>query len=100
MSAPALFLGLVALLAGCGLSLQAAVNSELARGIGSPLTATAISFCAGLAALLLATLVTRQPMPTMAAARLLPPYAWVAGGLLGAFFLFSVIFLVPRLGVA
>ena len=93
-------LGLMALAAGCGLSVQAAVNSLLARGIGSPLTATAISFCVGTAILLSATLVSRQPLPSLDMAKAVPPYAWIGGGTLGAFFLFSVIFLAPRLGIA
>jgi|tagenome__1003787_1003787.scaffolds.fasta_scaffold20932256_2 transporter family-2 protein len=96
----ALLLGLMAFAAGCGLSVQAAVNGMLARGVGSPITATTISFCVGTTLLVAATLLTRQPLPTMAAARELPPYAWIGGGLLGAFFLFTVIFVTARLGVA
>ncbi|PWT89195.1 MAG: hypothetical protein C5B56_07530 [Proteobacteria bacterium] len=86
--------------AGCGLPAQAAVNALLARGIGSPITATAISFCVGATILLGAAIVTRQAMPTMAAVRELPGYAWVAGGFLGAFFLFTAIFVTTRLSVA
>lgn len=95
-----LFLGLMAFVAGCALSLQAAVNSGLARAIGSPLTATSISFCVGTIVLISSTLISRQPFPTGEMVRSLPPYYFLAGGILGSFFLFSAIFLTPRLGVA
>jgi transporter family-2 protein len=95
-----LILTALAFVAGCALPLQAAINSALARGIGSPLTATAVSFTVGTVILVSAVLVTRQPLPTAALIGSMPAYAFLAGGTLGAFFLFSAIFLTPRLGVA
>jgi transporter family-2 protein len=98
--AQALLLTLMAFMAGGCWSVQTAVNVELARGVGSPLTAVTISFLAGTLALALLTLATRQPLPSETSVKVLPAYAWVGGGLLGAFILFSLIFLAPRLGIA
>jgi bacterial/archaeal transporter family-2 protein len=100
MTLHAPFLALLAFLAGCSLSVQAAVNVELARGIGSPLTAVAISFVVGAIVLVVATFLARQPLPTAKAVEIVPGYAWVGGGMLGAFIIFSVLYLAPRLGIA
>jgi transporter family-2 protein len=100
MSPQTIVLGLVAFLAGCALPVQAAVNAELARGVGSPLTATAISFSVGTVILISAVLMLRQPLPTVELIGAMPVYSFVAGGMMGCFFLFSAIFLTPRLGVA
>lgn len=95
-----LLLTLLAFAAGASWAIQAAVNVELARGIGSSLTAVTISFLVGAVVLTVATLSTRQPMPSMDSVRAVPGYAWAGGGLLGAFIVFTVLFLAPRLGMA
>ncbi len=100
MTAYTPLLALIAFIAGCGLSVQTAVNLELARIVGSPLIALTVSFLVGTIVLAVATVLTRQPWPTAGAAQAVPTYAWVAGGMLGAFFLFSVLLLAPRLGIA
>jgi transporter family-2 protein len=100
MSAPTLLLTLLAFAAGACWAVQAAVNVELARGLGSSLTAVTISFVVGAVLLVLATLGTRQPLPSAAAVRDVPGYAWIGGGFLGAFIVFTVLFLAPRLGMA
>lgn len=100
MTAQGLLLTLLAFAAGASWAIQAAVNVELARGVGSSLTAVTISFLVGALVLTIATLASRQPMPSMEAARAVPGYAWAGGGLLGAFIVFTVLFLAPRLGMA
>jgi len=96
MSAAALVLLMLA--AGALVAIQAPINALLARGLGSPVSAAAVSFAVGLAALsLLAAL--SAPRPELAALRALPPHAWI-GGLMGAVFVAAAAFAVPRLGVA
>eukprot|EP01036_Dinobryon_divergens_P001273 gene1273-1659_t len=80
---PVIALGALALVAGFCLSAQTAVNSNLTRGLGSPITAAVISFMVGTTALWIAAFVARVPFPTMEAARALPAWTFVAGGLLG-----------------
>ncbi|MFN8828335.1 MAG: DMT family transporter [Labrys sp. (in: a-proteobacteria)] len=97
---PVIALGALALVAGFCLSAQTAVNSNLTRGLGSPITAAVISFMVGTTALWIAAFTARVPVPTMDAVKAVPAWAYVAGGLLGAFYMLTNTFLAPRLGVA
>jgi transporter family-2 protein len=97
---PVIALGALALVAGLCLSAQTAVNTNLTRGLGSPITAAVISFMVGTTALWIAAFVARVPVPTMEAVRALPAWTFVAGGLLGAFYMLTNTFVAPRLGVA
>ena len=69
---PVIALGALALVAGFCLSAQTAVNTNLTRGLGSPITAAVISFMVGTTALWIAAFVARVPVPTMEAVRALP----------------------------
>lgn len=89
-----------ALAIGAMIVVQPAVNAQLARAFGSPILAAIISFIAGLLALIAIALILRVPMPTATAIRSVPAHAWVAGGLLGALFVFGTTLLAPRLGSA
>ena len=97
---PVIALGALALVAGFCLSAQTAVNSNLTRGLGSPITAAVISFMVGTTALWIAAFTARVPVPTIDAVKAVPTWAYVAGGLLGAFYMLTNTFLAPRLGVA
>lgn len=91
---------LFALLAGAAVPVQTGVNARLARGLNHPAQAALVSFCVGTAVLLAYTLLLGRPWPAAAALRASAPWwAWT-GGLLGAFFIASLIFLAPRLGAA
>lgn len=85
-------------LAGCLVALQAPINSQLARSVGSPLLAAAISFAAGLIALVIVNaLLVRDISPNW---RETPIWMFVAGGCLGALFVTAMTVLTPRLGAA
>jgi transporter family-2 protein len=94
-----LLLVLLGLLAGAGVPVQAAVNSTLRLHLGRPEWATLVSFATGTAIVALALLVQRTPIPAMAQVSRAPWWAWTGGGL-GAFYVFTIILLVPRLGAA
>jgi len=89
----------MALAAGCGVSLQAAVNAELGRGLGHPVTAALVSFAVGTVALLAYVTVMRLPVPSVGKFAAIPWWAWVAGGCIGAYFVSAATALAPRLGV-
>jgi transporter family-2 protein len=91
-----LVLGLVAA-AGVALAVQAPLNASLARGIGTPVAAAAVSFGVGFVVLLAATLAIDGPGPLQRLAQV-PLWQW-AGGVLGAFYVWAVIFGVPQAGV-
>ncbi|EEX40690.1 DMT family transporter [Vibrio furnissii] len=90
---------LMALAGGAGLSIQAAINSRLSSGVGGqPLIAAFISFsvgalCLGIAAAFYANWngftvnIVQQS-----------PWKWL-GGLIGAAFVFTTIFLAPKIGI-
>lgn len=90
---------LIALIAGAALASQAAINSRLAQAmLGQPLVSALISFASGTIALLLFCL---WKTDLSGALRELPNVAsWkLIGGILGAGFVFTTIFLAPKLGI-
>src|SRR6478672_8604097 len=100
MSPLTLLLPLVALLAATALPVQAALNAQLARGVGNPILAGAISFAA--AAILLAGIVGLfvRDYPSAEQWGRVPLWLFVVGGALGAVYVCANIVLVPRLGAA
>ena len=82
------------------IALQAPLNAQLARALGSPVAAAAVSFAAGAAALIVTTAVLFAAGGIAPAARTAPPWLFVAGGLMGAAFVTCSIVLTPRLGAA
>ena len=91
------FLGMMA---GAFVAVQAPINAELARGLGSTLAAAAISFLAGTLALALLTLVVSRTQGIAIGWREPEPWLFVVGGLLGAVYVTTNIVLIPRIGAA
>lgn len=89
---------LLATLAGAGLAVQAAVNTQLRVAANSALGAAAIT--ATLAAVILsgAELIARDGF-RMPALSQHPWWIWL-GGVMGAFYVFAIVALTTRLGVA
>lgn len=90
---------LMALAAGAALASQAAINSQLAKGLlVQPLVAALVSFAVGTLALLLLCL---WKADLTGAWQQLPQQPWwkYQGGLLGAGFVFTTVFLAPKLGI-
>jgi len=84
-------------LGGAAVALQAPINASLSRSVHSPVTAAAVSFAVGFAILLGLSLATSGTGPI---ARLASVPIWqLAGGLLGAFYVWSMISGVAGLGV-
>jgi transporter family-2 protein len=96
MSTATLFI-LLAVLAGISVPTQAGINAQLGLWTRSPVLAATISFAVGTLTLVVYTLVTRIPMPSLATAGDHPWWVWI-GGALGAFFVTATIILVPKLG--
>lgn len=82
---------------GVGMALQGPTNAMLARGVGSPITASLISFLVGSAALAAAVALSRARIEP-AAVRALPWYVWI-GGLYGAFFVAVAAYGAPLVGI-
>lgn len=95
-----IFWALLGVMAGAFVAIQAPINAELARGLGSPLAAAAISFLAGAVVLGVVTFIVTRTQGTSITWR--EPQAWlfVAGGLLGTVYVTTSILLIPRIGAA
>jgi transporter family-2 protein len=97
MVAPPLLLAFAALIcAGAVLSVQAPINSALARGLGDPTLAACVSFLVGF--LVMAVICAlRGVWPASGFAGQTPLWAWL-GGSLGAFYITALILSVPLTG--
>jgi transporter family-2 protein len=100
MNLSAILLALLAVAVGMLLPLQFAVNSQLARFLGNPIAANVFSFGIGFLLLLSMSALFVRGLPPMGSLRQLPVYMLVGGGILGATFLTTSIFLTPVLGTA
>lgn len=92
-----LILLFVALAAGTVAPLQAGLNGKMGRAIGDPFYAALISFSVGTFSLFCYGLVTRVEFADIRHAANIHWTVWCAG-LLGAFYVTSIIILTPKLG--
>ena len=92
--------GVMGVFAGAMIALQAPLNAQLARALGSPIAAAAVSFVAGAAALVIVTTILLATSGTALTWRGTAPWLFVAGGILGAVFVTCSIVLTPKLGAA
>ncbi len=92
-------LGLLAAVAGASFVVQAAMNTQLSRALGSACWASFVSYLGGTLVMLAVLGVMREPLPT---AQAVAKSSWVhwTGGLFGAVYVVITILLLPRLGAA
>jgi transporter family-2 protein len=91
---------LLGIVAGTLIAVQAPVNAELARALGFPVGAAAVSFVSGGIVMLALAFAVAQAQGIAIDWRTPPSWLLVAGGLLGAAYVTSVIILTPKLGTA
>ncbi|POA52853.1 MULTISPECIES: DMT family transporter [unclassified Pseudomonas] len=96
MLTPVWWLLCLPFVAGALIALQAGVNGQLAKQVGSVFVAAMISFFVGTMALLLLVLIQRET-PSLSALKGLIWWHW-CGGLMGAFFITVAAFAGPRIG--
>ena len=91
---------LMGIVAGACIATQAPINAQLGRNLGVPIAAAGVSFVAGAILLwgiaFIYSNVANIPINFGAPA----PWTFVAGGVLGAFYVFSNIMLTPMIGAA
>lgn len=88
---------LLILFAGMAVATQVPLNAALGRSLGSPVAAATVSFGVGFVVLVALTLIISGPASFL---RLTTVPGWqLAGGLLGAYYVFVVLWGVPTLGV-
>ena len=89
---------IIAFVSGAFLPIQAGLNTRLGKAVDSPVHASLISFVVGAFAVFLYSILTKQQL-SWAGLRQAPAYVWT-GGLLGAFYVTSIILAFPRIGPA
>jgi bacterial/archaeal transporter family-2 protein len=88
---------LLALLCGAVFPVQAGLNGKMTQLVGNPILTSLLSVFVGFVSILVYVISTRIPLHSVSAATAAPWYYWLAG-MLGAFYVSSVIVIVPRLG--
>lgn len=96
----ALIWPLLGVIAGAFVAVQAPVNAALARGLGMPVAAAAVSFFVGALTLAAVTGMLSQAQGAWLNWRAPAPWLFILGGLLGATFVTLNVILVPKLGAA
>jgi bacterial/archaeal transporter family-2 protein len=87
------------LLAGALITIQAAINARLGSVLGNNMHAVLVSFVVGTVAALFYCLVEGGHAASWETVRAAPWWVWT-GGLLGAVFVWTTIFAVPKVGVS
>ena len=90
---------ILAILCGAIYPIQGSVNGKLINYVGHPIITAVISFLVGLTSLILIGILGKVPWNQAIAAKNAPWYAWT-GGLFGAFYIATVVLVIPRLGMA
>jgi bacterial/archaeal transporter family-2 protein len=91
---------LFGILSGACIAIQAPINAALARGLGSPPTAAAISFLAGAVILAIVSTITAKATGNLPTFNVPAGWLFVAGGALGCIYVTASILLTPRIGAA
>jgi bacterial/archaeal transporter family-2 protein len=91
------FFYILAFLCGAIYPIQGSFNGKLLSHVGSPIITAIISFLAGLAGLVILGFVNKVHWQQLLLVKNAPWYAWT-GGLLGAFYVATVVIVLPRLG--
>jgi len=94
----AILFSTLALLAGFLFPFQAAVNSQLGRGIGGPIAATMVSFAVGFVFIAMVDILAFRQLPAFADLGKQPLSLLLCGGAIGAIYVSANVFLTPRIG--
>ena len=98
LSLSGLLLAALALLAGAVVPIQAASNAILARQLGHPLWASAISLLISIAVLIPLLFIFKVPKPNFSTELFSQPIWIWFGGIAGMLYLTSALILVPKIG--
>ncbi|MBI6527968.1 DMT family transporter [Proteus vulgaris] len=98
LSLSGLLLAFLALFAGAVVPIQAASNAILARQLGHPLWASAISLLISIAVLIPLLFIFKVPKPNFSTDLFSQPIWIWFGGIAGMLYLTSALILVPKIG--
>lgn len=89
----------LAVLAGCAIPVQVALNTLLRRYLGEPMQVTFVSYLVGTLTSLAICFFARYPLPTSISLAQTSWWMWV-GGALGTLYVWATIFVTIRIGAA
>lgn len=89
----------MAIFAGLLIPLQAGLNAQLGHAVKDPAYGAMLSFVVGLIGIFLYCLIARVDFAQLKGGFQIPWYYW-SGGLMGAFFVVTLIVAPPKLGMA
>ena len=95
-----LFYIALALLAGSFVPFQTASNTVMSKTFQSGMYASLVVFLVAAMTMVFIIVAKQEPFPSTAQIREVPFFAWITGGVLGAAYIFLLIFLAPKLGMA
>ena len=98
-SSVATFLLVMAFGAGVAIAVQQVVNAGFRNTVGSAWWAGLASYVGGTLFMIVALLITRERVPSLAIFKEVPAASWF-GGVLGGIYIALSLYLLPRLGVA
>lgn len=90
---------ILAIICGAVFPLQAGLNNKLTKVTLNPIVTTFFSVMISFLTILIYALFTQQKFPSLSKLTDAPFYVWFAG-MLGTLYVASIIYLVPRLGLA
>ncbi|WP_321288760.1 DMT family transporter [uncultured Sunxiuqinia sp.] len=90
---------IIVLLIGCLLAIQGSINTQLTTFLKHPMQGALVNFMVGFVCLVGLNLIFRTQIPDWEHVKAAPWYLF-AGGMLGAIFVSSVIFFIPKIGVS
>lgn len=90
---------LIVLLIGFLLAIQGSINTQLTTFLKHPIQGALVNFLVGFICLLALNVIFKTQIPDWGHVKTAPWYL-LAGGMLGAIFVSSVIFFIPRIGVS
>jgi transporter family-2 protein len=90
---------IIVLLIGCLLAIQGSINTQLTTFLKHPMQGALVNFMVGFVCLVGLNLIFRTQIPDWEHVKAAPWYLF-GGGMLGAIFVSSVIFFIPKIGVS
>lgn len=88
---------IIAVIVGSLMPIQAGINAQLSQALKNPFSGALVSFMMGTTALFLLSLTQSASLSELKKVPSLPPYM-LLGGIMGATFVGSSIYLIPKLG--
>jgi bacterial/archaeal transporter family-2 protein len=89
----------LALFAGAIIPVQTSMNTALGKQLQSPFYSSLAVFLIAAVAMTLVIVFKQQALPAFSQAGAAPWWSWL-GGLVGAVYIFLLVFLAPKLGIA